>query len=374
MMRNHDVGAEPPVVASDLKTSIDSVSTDRRTMMGVTAGGLVSALLGMTTTSAQATSGIGLVGSAQAQTGGASPSPTPWWPSKYGKDDQIGATNLITPAKIVDALKLVKTGKVYEMSHPYESSTPKFGERAFLLRIPGGPTGGPLGANNVIYNDEFVATEIGQVGTQMDGLGHIGMAFKGEDRSEMRFYNGFTAAEINGAYGLKKLGVENVKPIVTTGHLFDVAGLKGRNLNLGEEITVADLEGCLSRQKVAADAIKSGDCVFLNTGWGSLWNKDNAQFVKGEPGIGLDAAKWLISKDVVLIGADTWAIEVVPNPDAKLAFPVHQELLAKDGIHIHENLVTSELAANGVWSFCYIMLPLMIKGATGSPGRPIALV
>src|SRR6516225_10925697 len=67
MMRNHDVGAEPPVVASDLKTSIDSVSTDRRTMMGVTAGGLVSALLGMTTTSAQATSGIGLVGSAQAQ-------------------------------------------------------------------------------------------------------------------------------------------------------------------------------------------------------------------------------------------------------------------------------------------------------------------
>jgi kynurenine formamidase len=293
---------------------------------------------------------------------------------KCGKDDQIGATNLITPEKIFDALKLVKTGKVYEMSHPYESSMPKFGERPFSSRIPGGPTGGPLGANNVIWHDEFVATEIGQVGTQLDGLGHIGMAFKGEDRTEMRFYNGFTAAEISNAYGLKKLGVENVKPIVTTGHLFDLAGLRGRSMNLGEEITVADLEACMAKQKMAADAIKPAHCVFLNTGWASLWNKDNAQFTKGEPGIGLDAAKWLIAKDVVLIGADQWAIEVVPNPDAYLAFPVHQELIAKNGIHIHENLVTADLAADGASTFCYIMLPLKIKEATGSPGRPIALV
>ena len=130
----------------------------------------------------------------------------------------------------------------------------------------------------------------------------------------------------------------------------------------------------MSRQKMPADAIKSGDCVFLNTGWASLWNKDNAQYVKGESGIGVDAAKWLISKDVVLIGADTWAVEVVPYPDSKLAFPVHQELLAKNGIHIHECLVTADLAADSVWTFCYVMLSLKIKGATGSPGRPIALV
>ena len=76
----------------------------------------------------------------------------------------------------------------------------------------------------------------------------------------------------------------------------------------------------------------------------------------------------------MLIGADTWAIEVVPNPDPNLAFPVHQELIAKNGIHIHECLVTSELAAAGVYTFCYIMLPLKIKGGTGSPGRPVALV
>jgi kynurenine formamidase len=363
--------AEQKAFSADRDTTISDVDTDRRAMMGLAAGGLASALLGLTATTARATGGIGFVGSAQAQASG--PTPTPWWPSKFGKDDQVGATNLITPTKILDALKLVKTGKVYEMSHVYESGMPKFGERVFALRIPGAPTGGPLGTNNVIWHDEFVATEIGQVGTQFDGLGHIGMAFKGEDKTEMRFYNGFTAAEISNAYGLKKLGVENVKPIITTGHLFDLVGLKGRSLNLGEEITVADLEACFSRQKMSADAIKSGDCVILNTGWASLWNKDNAQYVKGEPGIGIDAAKWLISKDIVLVGADTWAIEVVPNPDANLAFPVHQELLAKNGIHIHECLVTADLAADGVYTFCYVMLPLKIKGATGSPGRPIAL-
>jgi kynurenine formamidase len=116
------------------------------------------------------------------------------------------------------------------------------------------------------------------------------------------------------------------------------------------------------------------DCATALAVQASLWNKDNPQYVKGEPGIGVDAAKWLISKDVVLIGADTWAVEVVPNPDPKLAFPVHQELLAKNGIHIHECLVTADLAADGVSTFCYVMLPLKIKGATRSPGRPIALV
>ncbi|HZV20905.1 MAG TPA: cyclase family protein, partial [Hyphomicrobiales bacterium] len=180
--------------------------------------------------------------------------------------------------------------------------------------------------------------------------------------------------EVNSANGLKKLGIENVKPIITRGHLFDLVAVKGRNLNAGEEITVADLEAAAARQKLDPASIKPGDAVFLNTGWGALWNKDNAAFVKGEPGIGLAGAKWFIDKQVCLIGADTWAIEVVPNPDAKLAFPVHQELLTKNGIHIHENLVTADLAADGVTTFAYIMLPLLIKGATGSPGRPVALI
>lgn len=362
---------------SECSTSIDPTAGDdhvdplRRAMLTGLAGGAVTALLGSTATPASAASGIGFVGAAQAQ--GATPVGAPWWPSRWGAEDQAGASNWITPEKILDALKLVRTGKTYEMGRIYESAMPKFGERAFTLRIPGNPSGGPLGRNAVIWNDEFLATEIGQVGTQFDGLGHIGVAVKGADKAEMRYYNGHTAADIGSANGLKKLGVEHIKPIITRGLLLDMVAVKGRNMNLGEEIAVADIEAAMRRQNLAADALRPGDAVFFHTGWGSLWLKDNDQFGKGEPGIGMAAGQWCAQRQVCVVGADTWGVEVVPNPDSNLAFPVHQELITKNGIFLHENLDLSGLAADSAWQFVYVMLPLRIKGGTGSPGRPIAI-
>ena len=111
---------------------------------------------------------------------------------------------------------------------------PLFGARVFAVRIPGTPTGGPFGKNKLVYHDEFVATEIGQVGTQFDGLGHIGcITGKDGDMTEMRFYNGFTEAEMANAYGLKKLGIEKVKPFFTRGVLVDVAGSQGAHAEHG---------------------------------------------------------------------------------------------------------------------------------------------
>ena len=146
-----------------------------------------------------------------------------WWPSKWGADDQAGASNHITPAKVLDSAKWIKDGKIYKLGHNYESTMPLFGKRAFTLRIPGSPTGGPFGDNRLVYHDEFVSTEIGQVGTQFDGLGHIGIQLGADgDKREMRFYNGHAAAEFCDPYGLKKLGVENCKPFFTRGHLIDM--------------------------------------------------------------------------------------------------------------------------------------------------------
>ena len=84
-----------------------------------------------------------------------------WWPSKWGADDQAGASNHITPAKVLDTAKWIKDGKIYKLGHNYESTMPLFGKRVFTLRIPGSPTGGPFGDNRLVYHDEFVATEIG---------------------------------------------------------------------------------------------------------------------------------------------------------------------------------------------------------------------
>ncbi len=347
---------------------------ERRAVLKTLAAGLAGMATALSGGGAQAASGIGFMGDATAQTGAETPMGAPWWPSRWGAEDQAGASNMMTAEKILDAISLVKTGKLYEMGRIYESSMPKFGDRAFTLRIPGAPTGGPLGKNRVIWNDEFIATEIGQVGTQMDGLGHIGAATRGVDQAEMRYYNGFTAADVNSAYGLKKLGMEHIKPIITRGLLLDIRAVKGRDMNGGEEVTMEDMKAAFTRQKIEESWLKPGDAVIFNTGWGSLWNKDNAKFASGEPGPGVPVAKYLVEKQVVLVGSDSWGVEVVPNPDANLAFPVHQELLTRNGIFIHENLDPSGLAADGIYQFLYMWLPLRIKGATGSPGRPVALV
>jgi kynurenine formamidase len=298
-----------------------------------------------------------------------------WWPSRWGPQDEAGASNLMTPEKVLAAAKLIKTGKVYELGRVYEAGMPVFGARVWALRIPGTPTNDePFGINKLVYHDEFLATEIGQIGTQFDGLGHIGCETgKRGDMADMRFYNGVTEAEMASAYGLKKLGIEKVKPFFTRGILVDVAAVKGRMLNLGEEITPADVMAALQRAGIAESSIQPGDAVFFNTGWGSLWMKDNAKFNEGEPGIGLDVAKWLVQKQVSVFGSDTWATEVVPNPNKDLAFVVHQELITKNGIFNHENLDFDALIKDKVYEFVYVFAPLRIKGGTGSPGRPIAI-
>jgi kynurenine formamidase len=164
-----------------------------------------------------------------------------------------------------------------------------------------------------------------------------------------------------------------VKPFFTKGILIDAAAHRGAPMNAGDEITVADIEAALKKQGLSADSISEGDVVLFHTGWVRHWIKDNATYNAGCPGIGLEAAQWLIKKGVAVVAADTWPVEVIPNPNAKVAFPVHQELLAKSGIFIHENVATERLAAAKVYEFAYIFAPLPIKGATGSPGNPIAV-
>lgn len=339
---------------------------------------LKTASLGVGALGAAATASHELALVAQAQTqpaAGETPIGPRWWPSRWGADDQAGASNHITPQKVMEAVQLIRTGRIYEIGRVYEAGMPLFGERVFALRIPGSPASPVLGKNQIVWNEEFLSTEIGQVGTQFDSLSHIGVAIKGPgNKDEMRFYNGLTETEIGGAHGMKKLGVENCKPLFTRGILFDIAGLRGRTLNLGEEVTVADLTNALQRQGLAVDQIKPGDAAFIHTGWGELWMKDNAKYNSGEPGISVDAARWLAERQVCVVGADTWGVEVVPNPDPNLAFPAHQELITRHGIYLHENLDLAPLAADRAYQFVYVMTPLRIKGATGSPGRPIAIV
>lgn len=284
-----------------------------------------------------------------------------WYPSRWGAQDQRGAANRMTPAKVLEARDLITRGQTYQLGRMYEAGMPLFGTRHFSLRIP--KAFGPTGKNQTVYHDEIVSGELGQVGTQFDGLGHLGIGDL--------FYNGNRGTEFAQAEGLTKLGVEHVGPLVTRGVLVDVAAFKAQTMLAGAyEITRADIEGSLKRQNTT---LRSGDIVLIHTGWGSLWMKDNARYTANAPGLGLGAAQYLVDREVAMVGADTWAVEVVPNPDASLAFPVHQLLLARNGIYIFENLATEDLARDSVYEFAFVFAPLRLKGATGSPGNPLAI-
>ena len=171
-----------------------------------------------------------------------------WYPSKWGKDDQRGAANLLTATKVLEAASLIKEGKVYQLGRVYEAGMPLFGTRHYSLLIP--QTGSTDHANKVTWHDEIVSGEIGQIGTQFDGLGHIGIGDL--------YYNGNNRLDFAKPDGLKKLGVENVGVFVTRGVLIDVAGYKGvEHLEGGYEITVEDIEGRIEK---AGRGDTSGRC------------------------------------------------------------------------------------------------------------------
>src|ERR1044072_3151778 len=115
--------------------------------------------------------------------------------------------------------------------------------------MPGAPTGGPFGENKLVYNDEFLTAEIGQVGTQFDGLGHIGVQVGAAgDQANMRYYNGFPQPD-------------NWDP---RGVLADIAAVKGRMLNMGEEVTLDDVRAALARANISEASITPGDGVFFH--------------------------------------------------------------------------------------------------------------
>jgi kynurenine formamidase len=262
---------------------------------------------------------------------------------------------------VLRAARLIRAGEVIELGHVLSSTMPLSAGRRFEVdtkRTTMNPQPNRRGSN-----EELVIAEIGQVGTQFDGFAHqtIGNSL----------YNCFKVNEVSTRTGFTKLGIQNVGALVTRGVLIDVAALKNVDM-LPEtyEITVQDLQQALSKQNVT---LQPGDAVIIHTGWGKLWEKDNARYSRGNPGIGVAAGEWLARQSPMLLGADTPPVEVSPNPDPQVSLPIHQIMLAINGIHLLENLKLDELAAKRVYEFALIVEPLKIQGGTGSTVAPIAI-
>ena len=288
-----------------------------------------------------------------------------WYPSKFGPADEIGAANYLTPALALAAARLVKTGKTYALGITVSTTTPAYPPRTCSLYIvqPGqvGTSEG-LGPTKTTYNDDILNCWNG-IGTQIDGLGHIGVGD--------RYYNGNKWGDFATMGGLKKLGTEKIPPFVARGVLLDMAAHYGVDVvKEGTAFNRAEIEAVAKKQGVE---IRQGDVVIFHTGWLSLIDKDPKRFGAAEPGLGRDGARYLVSKNVVAVGADTWGLEVIPFEQGAGVFEVHQILLPMGGTYILENIDTAELARDKAWEFMFVLGHNKYQGAVQSMINPVAI-
>jgi kynurenine formamidase len=328
-----------------------------------------------------------------------------WGPSKWGKDDRAGSSNHTkNPANIKKALATIKQNKSITIGKFFHREAPAFGPRSWSMYIPGTPTGGPFGKNALVYHDELVITQIGQIQTQFDGPGHIGV---NTSKGPM-FYNGVISwdAYERGAggqvMGMGPLGVEHVadngfvcRLVVldavaykkSIGQIPASAEMLPIPTKAGDPgiVTADDMKGMLKAQKMAD--IGPGDCVALHTGQGNTWSNDKyksmtseqraaarAIFAQGEPGFGISACKYMAERDIALTMGDTSANDAQPgNEEDGMAVPCHTMLQTGKGIWNLENVDTKSMIDAKVHEGAFIWAPLRIIGATGSPANPMVL-
>jgi kynurenine formamidase len=328
-----------------------------------------------------------------------------WAPSQWGKDDRIGSANHTrSPGNIARALSTVKQNKSITIGKHYHSEAPGFGPRKWNMFIPGTPTGGPFGKNALVYHDELVLTQIGQIQTQFDGPGHI---YVNTSKGPMG-YNGIVSWDAyergagNQVVGMGPHGVENIAEVgfvcrlvvldavayrKSQGKLSSTAEMLPIPRKPGDIgiITADDVQAIVKFQGMKE--IGAGDCVALHTGQGNTWGASRyksmtseqraaarAIFADGEPGFGISACQYMASRNIALTMGDTSANDAQPGNEIEgYAVPCHTEMQTRRGIWNLENVDTESLINAGVKEGAFIWAPLKIIGATGSPGNPMVL-
>ena len=286
-------------------------------------------------------------------------------PSRWGPDDEIGSANLVTPASVLAASKLIRTGKTYPLGITIDSSTPAYPPRSMSLYIvQPGQQQGRQALPNSTYNDDMFVGWLG-IGSQLDGLGHIG----GPDGV---YYNCNHARDFAELTGLKRLGIHNVPPIVARGVVLDMAGHRGvAHLEAGEAFTVEEVKAVEKRQ---GTPIREGDVVLFHTGWtDAKLGSDPAAWAAGAPGQSVEVARYLAGKNVVAVGADTSVVDAVPSAEPDEPFPGHLVLLKEHGIYILETMNTGPLVRDGAYEFMFVLGQARVRGAVQMIINPVAI-
>lgn len=294
---------------------------------------------------------------------------------RWGADDQVGTLNFITPAKIVEAGTLVRSGKAFSLCIPFDGKGPQMGGGRFnpiyFTSLDGGDDA--IGAQHIAggsrFQDDFIVMPL-QAATQWDSLSHAWY--------DGHLYNGVESSAVT-SRGARRNGIEHTKDkFITRGVLLDIARSKGKEwLEPGYPITVADLESCLREEGVSAG---SGDALLIRTGHQTLCRSSGswAGYAGGDAaGLSLETTTWLHDREIAAVATDTWGMEVRPNEPANAFQPLHMILIRDMGMSVGEIFFLDQLAedcaADGVWEFMFVAPSLPFTGAAGSPVNPIAI-
>jgi kynurenine formamidase len=299
---------------------------------------------------------------------------------RWGPADERGALNLATPEVVLGAAGALRTGKVYSLAIPISPSrTPAVFDRMVPERLtrtapPDTPATDPLdsrrddGLPRAGASDDVLMFS-SHTGTHLDALCHV---FEGD-----AFYNGHPVESFSTRRGATKCSIERTGTFATRAVLLDVQALLASEGTIGPTdpvaagytITASDLQRCCDRQQVGLTA---GSAALIHTGWLELLKADRSTPGYPQAGIGLDAAAFLQSHDVAVVGADNSAVEVLPF-DGGRHLAVHVELLVHSGIGLLEHLWLADLAADACYESLLVVGALPVTGATGSPVNPVAI-
>jgi kynurenine formamidase len=291
---------------------------------------------------------------------------------------EFGPAASIPPEQRVRAAGLVREGRLYSLAKarfrgmPMFPGHPNFEVLSYRtprgLKVAGDRPWGPVNEAGLGYMSELILATA-HSGAHIDALAHMTV---GEDD---HWFGGGTAAADLGDFGPTYGDAQKLPALFTRGVLLDVAGWRGVDcLAKGEAVTAADLQAVAVAQEID---IERWDVVLVRTGYMSLWPDTERMARHRTPGPDLSAAAWLAERGVVATGSDTETYEVQPALDLGLPAnpqPVHTHLLIERGIYLMESLDLEQIAADRVYEFCFVALPLKIRGATGSMIDPLAAV
>jgi kynurenine formamidase len=299
---------------------------------------------------------------------------------RWGRDDEVGTLNFVSPVNIVEAARLVRRGKVFSLALNYDAKGPQGGKSKYpslgrfnpvhvMLRTGTDAYSGVLDHRKIRGADDLVIMPL-QCGTQWDGLGHIFY--------EDTMWNGYDCRTVTTS-GAQKGGIEKTKDrMVGRGVLLDIPALLGRKwLPDGFAITNEMLEAAEAKERVN---VKRGDYLIVRTGHveAKLASKTWDGYSGGDaPGLAFETLDWLHAREVAAVVTDTWGVEVRPNETDDTNQPWHWIAIPIMGLTVGEIFYLADLAKDcredGRYEFMFVAPALPITGAVGSPVNPLAI-